>query len=200
MLISPHTHSQNIHCQYPNHSHLNFKAKYCSNNTNSHFLPLAVTIMAYTSTTTRTYSVYVSVFDKHYFFFFFGSRTVSGQNNVTKCYKTFLSHNTTVIRHTQWQGLITVLIFAATVLSAAKAAVTYKLWPLMWSDAWRRNGKLWLQKTSGYIFNFPNHDQYFRTTEQKFQAFVFWFISNTLKINYEKNTKIWHHYRQSELT
>lgn len=136
VLVSPHTHSQNIHCQYLNHSHLSFKAKYCSDNTNSHFLPIAVTTLAYTSTTTRTYPVHIRVFDKHYLFF--GSITVSGQNNVTKCYKTFLSHNVTVIRHTQWQELITVLIHAATVLSAAKAAVTYKLWPLMGSDAWRK--------------------------------------------------------------
>jgi len=68
VLISPHTHSQNIHCQYLNHSHLNFKAKYCSDNTNSHFLPLAVTTVTYTSTPTRTYPVHVTVFDKHYLF------------------------------------------------------------------------------------------------------------------------------------
>jgi len=147
VLISPDTHSQNIHCQYPNHSHLNFKAKYCSDNTNSHFLPLAMTTMAYPLTTTRIYPVHVRVFDKHSFFFV--AEQYLGQNNVTKCYKTFLSHNITVIKHTQWQELITVLIYAATVLSAAKAAVTYKLWPLIWSDAWRRNGKLRLQKTSG---------------------------------------------------
>jgi len=45
-------------------------------------------------------------------------------------------------------------------------------------------------KTSGYTFNFPNHDWYLRTLEQKFQAFIFQFILNTLKINYEKNIKI----------
>lgn len=196
MLIRPHTHSQNIHCQYLNHSHINFKVKYCSDNTNSHFLPLAVTTMAYNSTT-GTYPVHVRVFDTHYLFC---SRTVSGQNNVTKYYKTFLSHNITVIRHAQWQRLITVLIYAATVLSSAKAAVTYKFWPLTWSDVWRKNGKLWLQKTSGYTFNFPNHDWYLKTIEQKFQAFIFQYILNTLKINNEKNTKIWHHYWQSELT
>jgi hypothetical protein len=145
VLISPDTHSQNIHCQYLNHSHLNFKATYCSDNTNSHFLPQAMTTMAY-PLTTRTYPVHVRVFDKHYLFC---GRTVSSQNNVTKCYETFVSHNITVIKHTQWQELITVPIYAATVLSAAKAAVTYKLWPLMWSEAWRRNGKLRLQKTSG---------------------------------------------------
>jgi len=64
------THSQNIHCQYLNHSHLNFEAKYCFDNTNSHFLPLAVATVAYTSTTTRTYPVHVRVFDKLYLFFF----------------------------------------------------------------------------------------------------------------------------------
>jgi hypothetical protein len=52
----------------------------------------------------------------------------------------------------------------------------------------------WLQKASGFTFNFPNHDWYLKTTEQKFQAFIFQFILNTLKINYENNSKIWHHY------
>jgi len=59
----------------------------------------------------------------------------------------------------------------------------------MWSDAWRRNGKLWLQKTSGYIFNFPNHDRYLRTTEQKFHAFIFQFILNTQKLIIKRTPK-----------
>jgi len=50
------------------------------------------------------------------------------------------------------------------------------------------------QTMTGTTFNFPNHDWYLKTTEQKFQAFNFQFILNTLKINYEKNTKILHHY------